>query len=232
MSSPTDTNQASEVLQGDCLELMKDIPDGSVDMILADLPYGEVNRKSSGLRSLDKGIADICNIDLVSLCSEYKRVCKGIVYLFCGIEQISLLTSELKKLGFSTRLGQWEKSNPSPMNGTKVWLSGSEFCVIARKPNSTFNRHCEKPIWKYPVGRNKLHPTQKPVALFEYLIESSTNEGDLVLDNVAGSGTTGVAAQNLNRNFILMEQEPEYVEIIKQRLELNKEQLTKLEEEL
>ena len=69
------------------------------------------------------------------------------------------------------------------------------------------------------------HPTQKPVALFEYLIKTYTNEGDLVLDNVAGSGTTGVACQNLNRNFILMEQEPEYVEIIKQRLAANKEVL-------
>jgi len=63
-----------------------------------------------------------------------------------------------------------------------------------------------------------LHPTQKPVALFEYLIKTYTNEGDLVLDNVAGSGTTGVAALNTNRNYILMEKEPEYVEIIKQRL--------------
>jgi len=63
-----------------------------------------------------------------------------------------------------------------------------------------------------------IHPTQKPVALFEYLIKTYTNEGDLVLDNVAGSGTTGVAALNTNRNYILMEKEPEYVEIIKQRL--------------
>ena len=66
------------------------------------------------------------------------------------------------------------------------------------------------------IGRQ--HPTQKPVALFEYLIKTYTNEGDLVLDNVAGSGTTGVAALNTNRNYILMEKEPEYVEIIKQRL--------------
>ena len=70
-----------------------------------------------------------------------------------------------------------------------------------------------------------VHPTQKPVALMEYLIKTYTNEGDLVLDNVAGSGSTGVACQNLNRNFILMEQEPEYVETIKKRLELNKKQL-------
>ena len=63
-----------------------------------------------------------------------------------------------------------------------------------------------------------LHPTQKPVALFEYLIKTYTNEGDLVLDNCAGSGTTGVACKNLNRNCILIEKEPEYIEIIKERL--------------
>jgi site-specific DNA-methyltransferase (adenine-specific) len=64
----------------------------------------------------------------------------------------------------------------------------------------------------------RFHPTQKPVALFEYLIRTYTNEGDLVLDNVAGSGTTGVACKNLNRNYILIEKEPEYIEIIKKRL--------------
>jgi len=71
-----------------------------------------------------------------------------------------------------------------------------------------------------------LHPTQKPVALFEYLIKTYTNEGDLVLDNCAGSGTTGVACQNLNRNYILIEKEPEYIDIINKRLNtLNQEKL-------
>jgi len=66
--------------------------------------------------------------------------------------------------------------------------------------------------------QDQLHPTQKPVALFEYLIKTYTNEGDLVLDNCAGSGTTGVACKNINRNYILIEKEPEYVEIINKRL--------------
>ena len=73
-------------------------------------------------------------------------------------------------------------------------------------------------IIKFNREMNGMHPTQKPVALFEYLIKTYTNEGDLVLDNCAGSGTTGVACKNLNRNFILIEKEPKYVEIIKQRL--------------
>ena len=67
-------------------------------------------------------------------------------------------------------------------------------------------------------GNQKLHPTQKPVALFEYLIKTYTNEGDLVLDNTAGSGTTGVACKNLNRNFILIEQDEKYCDIIKERV--------------
>ena len=211
--------EINKIYNEDCLEGMKRIADGSVDMILCDLPYGEVNRKSSGLRNLNKGLADECNMDLYMLCNEYGRICKGTVYLFCGIEQISLLTSSLKKIGFSTRLGQWEKTNPSPMNGDKVWLSGSEFCVIGRKPKSVFNRHCEKPIWKYPVGRNKLHPTQKPVELFEYLINSSTNPGELVLDNCIGSGTTAVASINTRRNFIGFEMDEEYYRIARNRIE-------------
>ena len=214
--------EINKIYNEDCLEGMKRIADGSVDMILCDLPYGEVNRKSSGLRNLNKGLADECNMDLYMLCNEYGRICKGTVYLFCGIEQISLLTSTLKKIGFSTRLGQWEKTNPSPMNGDKVWLSGSEFCVIGRKPKSVFNRHCEKPIWKYPVGRNKLHPTQKPVELFEYLINSSTNPGELVLDTCIGSGTTAIACVNTNRNFIGFEMNEGYYGIACNRIEEHK----------
>ncbi len=207
----------------DCMEGVKLLPNRSVDMVLCDLPYGEVNRKSSGLRNLDKGLADVCNIDLSELCKEYGRVCKGTVYLFCGIEQISELTKELKKQGFSTRLGQWEKTNPSPMNGDKVWLSGSEFCVIGRKPKSTFHRHCEKPIWKYPCGRNKLHKTQKPVALCQYIIESSSNEGDVVLDNCMGSGTTAIACLNTNRHYIGYELDTAYCNVANERIQKHKE---------
>jgi site-specific DNA-methyltransferase (adenine-specific) len=76
-----------------------------------------------------------------------------------------------------------------------------------------------KSIIKVNSEQNPPHPTQKPVALFEYLIKTYTNEGDLVLDNCAGSGTTGVACINTNRNYILIEKEPEYIKIIKERLE-------------
>jgi DNA modification methylase len=197
---------------------MREIPDGSVDMILADIPYGEVSQKSSGLRVLDRHKADRCDIDLPDMVAECCRVAKGSIYIFCGIGQISPIDVLLRKKGLTTRLCQWQKSNPSPMNGKRLWLSGSEFCVFARKPKAVFNRHCEKPIWVYPVGRGKLHPTQKPVALCEYIIESSTNTGETVLDFTMGSGTTGVACVNTDRDFTGIEMDAGYFEIAKNRI--------------
>lgn len=188
-------------------------------MILTDIPYGEVNRKSSGLRNLNKGKADEVCFELKKLIDEFSKNVSETVYCFCGIDQISEITIELKKNKFSTRLGQWEKSNPSPMNGNRIWLSGSEFCVFGRKAKSTFNRHCEKPIWKYPVGQNKIHDTQKPIKLFEYLIQSSSDKEDLILDPFAGSGTTAIAAINTNRRWICIERDPEYFEKACARIE-------------
>lgn len=207
------------LIHGDCLEKMKDIPDGSVDMILSDIPYGEVNQKSSGLRKLDREDADYCNFDLEEMVSECIRICSGSFYIFCGIGQISDIDKSFRNRKMTTRLCQWEKTNPSPMNGNRLWLSGSEFCVFSRKSNATFNRHCEKPIWKFSVGRSKIHPTEKPVELMKYIIESSSNEGDTVLDFTMGSGTTGVAAKQLNRNFIGIELNEKYFNIAQERIE-------------
>lgn len=206
------------LMQGDCLERMKEIPDGSVDMVLTDIPYGEVNQKSSGLRKLDRGNADTCNINLEQMVNECVRVCRGSFYIFCGTEQISELVRLFKSHKLTTRLGAWEKSNPSPMNGDKLWLSGMEFCVFARKPKAVFNERCQKALWKNPVGRSKIHPTEKPVALMERLIKASSKEGETVLDFTMGSGTTGVACVNLNRKFIGIELDNYYFDTAKRRI--------------
>jgi len=207
------------LMKGDCLERMKEIPDGSVDMILTDIPYGEVNQKSSGLRKLDRGDADICEIDLGTMVDQSVRVCSGSFYIFCGTEQISEVITHFKRHKLTTRLCAWEKSNPSPMNGNRLWLSGMEFCVFARKPKATFNEHCKKALWKFPVGRSKVHPTEKPVLLMQRLIEASSSEGETVLDFTMGSGTTGVACVNLGRKFIGIELDDKYYDIAKERIE-------------
>jgi site-specific DNA-methyltransferase (adenine-specific) len=203
---------------GDCLEMMEQIPDGSVDMVLTDIPYGEVNQKSSGLRKLDRGNADTCDFDLNLMVDEFVRVASGSFYVFCGTEQISVITTAFKRHKLTTRVCAWEKSNPSPMNGSKMWLSGMEFCVFARKPKATFNEHCQKALWRFPVGRSKIHPTEKPVALMSRLVAASTNEGDTILDPFMGSGTTGVACKNLNRNFIGIELDETYFNIAQERI--------------
>lgn len=195
---------------GDCLELMRHIPNGSVDCVVTDIPYNEVNRKSSGLRKLDKGIADAALFDELKFIHELKRVCKGSIYIFCGIKQISSFINEFEILGFSTRLGVWNKTNPSPMNGQYLYLSGLEACVFARKSNAVFNRHCKNAIWTMASIQSKIHPTQKPINLFRELIETSSNPGDLIFDPFAGSGTTAIAAQRTGRRWLCIEREPSY----------------------
>lgn len=197
--------------RGDCLELMADIPDGSVDMVLTDVPYNEVNRKSSGLRNLDKSLADSAPFDLEKLIRKISTVCSGSAYIFCGTKQISPII-EMMEDNFSIRLGTWRKTNPSPMNGNRMWLSGSEFCVVGRKSGATFNEHCKGAVWDHKIERSKIHPTQKPVGLFERLISASTNPGDVVLDPFAGSGTTAIAAERTNRKWICIERDREYYE--------------------
>ena len=198
---------------------MEDIPDASVDLVLCDLPYGEVSQKSSGLRKLDRGNADRCDMDLKKVIGEFSRICTGSIYAFCGTEQISTLVQTFRERGMTVRVGAWEKTNPSPMNGSRLWVSGLEFCVFARKANATFNEHCKKALWQAPSGRSKVHPTQKPVSLMERLILASSNPGDTVFDNCMGSGTTGVACVNTGRRFIGMENLPQYFEVACGRIE-------------
>lgn len=203
----------------DCLNILKEMKDKSVDLIVTDIPYGEVNRTSNGLRNLNKGAADIVTFDLNTFVKECARMCKGSIYIFCGIEQVSSIRAQLVELKLSTRLCIWEKTNPSPMNGDKIWLSGIECCVYGKFPKATFNQHCKNPVFHFPCGRNKIHPTQKPLALISYLIESSSNEGDVVFDPCMGSGTTGEAALKLNRKFIDCELNPSYFLAAKERIE-------------
>lgn len=215
-----------KLIHGDCLTEMKLIPDASVDMILTDIPYGEVNRHSNGLRNLDKSYADIVSFDLESLCKEFVRITKGSIYVFCGIEQVSDLKKTFHDLGLSTRVIVWEKTNPSPMNGDKLWLSGIELCVYAKKSGATFNSRCRNCVLRYPSGQSKVHPTQKPTKLFCDLVLTSSNEGDIIFDPFMGSGTSGVACIRTKRKFIGIELNDEYFGIAQKRISQEQQQLS------
>ena len=208
----------NRLYHGDCFELMKDIPDKSIDLILTDIPYGKVNRKSNGLRNLDKGNADIVDFDMQDMVTEFCRVTKGSIYVFCSTEQVSEIRKQMVNNGLSTRLVIWNKTNPSPMNGQHIWLSSVECCVYGKFRNATFNEHCKGSVLNFSCGRGKIHPTEKPIKLFEYIVSVSSNEGDLVLDPFAGGGTTAIACKNKNRNWILIEKDPEYYKMAEIRI--------------
>lgn len=220
-------NLKNKILQGNCLDVMKYIPDGSIQLVLTDIPYGEVSKngeeraKYSGqLRKIDKEQADILTFNLIDFLNEVYRVCNGSIYIFCGIEQVSEIFKFFNsKSDLMTRQCAWRKTNPIPSNGQHFWLSSMENCVFAKKRKTIFNQNCKSAVWDFPVGRSKVHPTEKPLNLFRYLVESSSNEGDIVLDPCAGSGTTGVACKHTNRDYILIEKEQKYIHIANKRLE-------------
>lgn len=192
---------------------------GGIELCVTDIPYDVVNRDSNGIRNFDKGKADEGTFDLEDFLSGLLRVVKGSIYIFCSTEQVSFIRKFFVDHGLSTRLIIWEKTNPSPVNGQYIWLSGVECCVYARKKGAVFNGFCENTVLRFPCGRNKLHPTQKPEKLIEKLVETSSNQGDVVFDPCMGSGTTCAVAKNLGRKYIGFELDQRYFEISKQRID-------------
>jgi site-specific DNA-methyltransferase (adenine-specific) len=231
----------NQVIQGDCLEVMKDIPDKSIDMILCDLPYGTTACKWDTI------------IPFEPLWEQYKRIIKdnGAIVLTSAQPFTSALV--MSNPDMYKHHWIWIKEKGTGFQVAKYRpMMKTEDIIMFSKKSAKYNPQMvtrEKPLkYRYPTVQSKSnpiasytnkevisthkfpentlifktergsHPTQKPVALFEYLIKTYTNEGDLVLDNCAGSGTTGVACKNLNRNYILIEKEPEYIKIIEERL--------------
>ena len=233
-----------KLMKGDCLERMKEIPDGSVDMILTDPPYGTTACKWDSV------------IPLEPMWGQLKRVIKpngAIVMTASQPFTTTLIASNIKMFKYCWT---WQKSNLTGyLNSKKQPLKCIEdICVFYKKPptynpqktkgmpydkglcsNKTENygkqyqvRSKNKSGDRYPKNilniknvhrANSLHPTQKPVALMEYLIKTYTNESETVLDFCLGSGTTGVACQNLNRDFIGIEMDDHYFQVAKDRIE-------------
>lgn len=208
----------NKIYNQDCLDVMREMNNDSVDLLLTDIPYGGVNRKSNGLRNLDKKDADTFTMDMELLVKEMVRVTKGSGYIFCGWEQLSEIVSIIRELGISNRVIVWEKTNPSPMNGQVIWLSGIELAVYFKKKNATYKQHCKNVVVKFPSGRGKVHPTEKPLKLFKHFIEISSNEGDVVFDPFLGSGTTAVGAIELKRKYIGVELSQEYFKVAEDRI--------------
>jgi site-specific DNA-methyltransferase (adenine-specific) len=243
-----------QLLHGDCLELMKTIPDESVDMVLCDLPFGTTDCKWDNVIPFDK------------LWAQYDRIVKsnGSVILF-GSEPFSTIQrmSNIKHFKYdwiwekATTTGfQHAKNMPlknyeiisvfsygsighkSQLGNRRMTYNPQGIILVNKESHNTKNKwgniagkrpsHKETfiteyenyptMILKFKKDTDNYHPTQKPVALLEYLIRTYSNENDLILDNTCGSGSTGVAAVNTNRRFIGIEKDENYFEIAQKRI--------------
>ena len=211
--------ELNKVYNADCLEGMKRIPDNHVNITLTDIPYGVVNRKSNGLRNLNKEEADDFNIDMDELLREIYRVTEGQIIIFCGKEQFSEIYKFFADKKGTTRSIIWQKTNPSPMNGQYVYLSGVEHAVWFKpRGRKVFNAHCKNTVFTYSNGSRKIHPTQKNLDLFKELIIDNSSEGEIVFDPFMGSGTTAIAAIDTGRNFNGFELAEEYHKLSEQRI--------------
>lgn len=235
------------LMKGDCLERMKEIPDGSVDMILTDPPYGTTQNKWDSV------------IDLSVVWSELWRILKpsGVVVL-CSAQPYSsvLVCSQLKNYKYEW---VWVKNlKTGPLNAKRMPMGGHETLQVFAKMPCTYNPQKRPRTTEVKSGNKKnsqtsnygkqredyvdnqsdwinpdtalleikcvhnssgkLHPTQKPVELMEYMIKTYSNESETVLDFTMGSGTTGVACKNLNRKFIGIEMDEGYYGIAKERI--------------
>lgn len=181
---------------------MKTLSAESIPFILTDIPYDAVNRQSNGLRNLDKGNADIKTFELDAFLEQVYRISNGSVCIFCGKEQFSAIYGFFAGKKGTVRPIVWEKTNPSPMNGQHVYLSGVEMAVWFKKSGKgTYNGFCKNTVFRYPNGKHEFHPTQKNQKLFEELIKDNTKEGDLVFDPCMGSGTTALACIETKRDY-------------------------------
>ena len=203
-----------QIFLGDCLDILPNFTDNSVDMVLTDLPYGITACKWD------------TPIDLPEMWKQLNRVCKeraAMVFTAAQPFTSALATSNIKNLKYEWI---WEKpQGTNPLNAKVMPLKNHEnILVFYRKapsynPQMTEGTRYPKTVQKWSQERTGLHPTQKPVPMFQYLIETYTNPGDLVLDITIGSGTTAIAAIKSDRHFVGIELEEKYYNVSVSRID-------------
>lgn len=220
----------NKVIQGDCLEVMKEIPDNSIDCIIFSPPY---NKKNVGGKLVAK-IKYISHDD--NMPEEEYQKWQTIVLNECyRISRVCFYNHKIRYqnneaihpmkwiLNTKWKLNQeiiWNRKITGNIRGWRCWnIDERVYWLIKEKPKEISQELAQlTSIWEIRPQKRDLHPAPFPIELVERCIKLGTNEGDTILDPFAGSGTTGVACKNTNRNYILIEKEPEYIDIINKRL--------------
>lgn len=217
-----------ELWYGDCLELMKDIPNGSIDLVVTDPPYKTTSRGSSGgtggilKEEINKRgkVFKHNDIEFNEWLPELYRVLKdtGHAYIMSNNKNLKNMLMEIENVGFNIyKTLIWAKNSPIT---NMYYMDSHEYIIFCRKGKAKRINNCgTKSVLNVDNPRNKVHPTEKPVELMEVLVNNSSLDGEVVLDPFMGSGTTGVACKNLNRKFIGIELDEKYFNIAKERIE-------------
>lgn len=217
----------NKIINDDCLNVLKQLPDKCIDMVLTDPPYGMSYQSSWRTEKYEK-IENDDNLDWLPIwVKEIKRISKedAMLYIFCSWHNIEKFKTELEKEFKIKNILIWNKNNFGSGDLFGDYAPKYENIIFINQKNKNLNGKRISNVLDFAKTLNDLHPTQKPIPLFCCLIEKSSNENDLILDCFSGSGTTAVACSELKRRFICIEKDKEYWQKSVERLENYNRQL-------
>ena len=225
LEMPTEAEPV-KVIEGDCLPVMRTLPDGAVDHVITDPPYAE--KTHAGARGARPGVGlttvPIVTFDSIGdeaflgLCRESVRVARRWVLMTCDWRHAAV--AENSDCGVSVvRVGVWVKPDAAPQfTGDRPGTGWEAILMLHRKGRKRWNGGGHHAVWTCGVQRENQHPTQKPTKLVREWVRLFTDPGDLILDPFAGSGTTGVAAIAEGRRAILIEKDPAHAATCRRRV--------------
>jgi site-specific DNA-methyltransferase (adenine-specific) len=218
----TVTLEINKIHHGDCLQLMKDIPDKSIDLIVTDPPY-LMNYQSNYRKVKYKHIENDKDSKWLISASmkEFYRILKDdtAIYVFCSWHHIDFFKSEFENYFKLKNIIVWNKNNTSMGDLKGSFAPKHEFILFGHKGRRVLEGFRHPDVLNAKRTGNKLHPTEKPIDLIETFIKTSSKKDEVVLDSFIGSGTTAIAALNTSRFFIGIEKEKEYVDIANKRIQ-------------
>ncbi len=221
-NTPFFQTNRGQLYHADCFNFLKDMPKNSVDMVLTDPPYSE-NTQKNARTNKGKGHGNryinftcLSKNQFISLCELCLRVSKGWVVMTCDHKHAALMFNHKAFV----RIGAWVKTNPMPQLSADRPCQGHEAVLILHSgaTRKRWNRGGGSAIWRHNVCDRAIVPTQKPIKLIVSLLSDFAQEGDTIFDPFFGSGTTGVACESLNLEWIGVEKDKSHCKIAAQRL--------------
>lgn len=226
-----------ELVQGDCLEYMATMENRSVDLVVTDPPYimnyktGRRNNKANKYASDQSEVkhkfsTTISGDDDPELIANYITECHRIMkpntamYMFCNSNKVAFFITELEKLFTLRNIIVWVKNNHTAGDLKHAFGKKHEFLILVNKGDALIQGTRIQDVWAFDkvVGTSQLHQNQKPLDMIKRCIEKHSKVGDVIFDGFGGSGTTAIAARDLNRQYICIEKDPEYYAVAKERM--------------